>query len=219
MNSLQLKLLACLTMLIDHIGFLFFPEQIAWRIIGRLSFPLFAFLIAEGYSKTKDRNKYFGRLFLFGIISQIPYKYFHELGGYDFFSLNIFFTLALGVAALAAADKIKSLPLRISTNIIILVIAYVSGASYGIYGILTILASGLYLKSKDAGVASLTTIPVLEAARISLTGLNLIQAFAVFGIVPILFYNGNLGPRISRWWFYWFYPANMIILALIYLCI
>jgi len=64
MNSFSLKLLACITMLIDHIGAIFFPDIMFIRIIGRVAFPIYAFLITEGYSRTKNLKRYMSRLFM-----------------------------------------------------------------------------------------------------------------------------------------------------------
>ena len=74
MNSFMLKLFAASFMVIDHIGVLFFPENMMFRIIGRLSFPIFAFLIVEGFIYTRDIKKYILRVVTFGIISEIPFN-------------------------------------------------------------------------------------------------------------------------------------------------
>ena len=68
-----LKLLACLTMLIDHIGALFFPQFQWMRIIGRLSFPLYCFLLSEGIHYTRNPMKYGLRLLLVAVLTELPY--------------------------------------------------------------------------------------------------------------------------------------------------
>jgi hypothetical protein len=73
-----LKLLAMITMLIDHIGYMYFPGEMMWRTIGRLAFPIFAYQIAIGYSKTSNLKKYVQRLTLFAFITQIPYWFFNS---------------------------------------------------------------------------------------------------------------------------------------------
>ena len=70
----MLKIIACLLMLIDHMGAALFPEAIIIRMIGRLSFPIFAYLIAIGYSKTNSFSKYLYRLLIFAAVSQIPFS-------------------------------------------------------------------------------------------------------------------------------------------------
>ncbi|MFN2363319.1 MAG: TraX family protein, partial [Halarsenatibacteraceae bacterium] len=73
MSSFQIKMVAITTMLIDHIGSIIFPEYIILRVIGRLAFPLFAFLITEGYRHTSNINRYLVRLSIFALISQYPF--------------------------------------------------------------------------------------------------------------------------------------------------
>ena len=73
MSAFVLKLLAAACMLIDHAGLLLFPSQTWMRAVGRLAFPLFAYFIGEGFYYTKNRLRYFLRIFLLGVACQIPY--------------------------------------------------------------------------------------------------------------------------------------------------
>ena len=73
-NTNFIKLIAIITMTIDHIGYVFFPNIIILRIIGRIAFPLYVYSMMIGYFKTKSLSKYIVRLLLIGIISQIPYS-------------------------------------------------------------------------------------------------------------------------------------------------
>ena len=94
MSSFVLKIIAVVTMFIDHIGYAIFGKFSFFNYIGRISFPIFAFQISEGYAHTRDLKKYFLRLFVFAIISQVPFMLFHKMLSNDF-TLNIFFTLLL----------------------------------------------------------------------------------------------------------------------------
>ena len=87
MSSFVLKMIAIISMFIDHIGYVIFGKFSYFNYIGRLAFPIFAFQISEGYIHTKNLKKYFLRLFLFAIISQIPFMLFHNLISTGF-SLN-----------------------------------------------------------------------------------------------------------------------------------
>ena len=219
MSSLTLKIIAVVTMLVDHIGFLFFPEQAIFRIIGRVAFPLFAFLIAEGFLKTKDVKEYLKRLSIFAVISQAPFFFFERLAGEINLNLNILFTLALGVLALIFLAKVKNIFVKVIGVLGFLAIAHFGGFSYGIYGILSILGSYLFLKNRKAGIVTLSVLPLLENVRLFLMNIFFLQFFAMFSLIPIYFYNGKQGPKISRWLFYWFYPVHMAVLSLIFVII
>ena len=106
-SGMTLKIIALLLMFIDHAALIFFAGTIWYlpgRILGRISFPIFCFLIVEGYCHTRSVRRYAGRLFLFALISEIPFDYafFGRIVymGYQ----NVFFTLFLGLLALACYD-------------------------------------------------------------------------------------------------------------------
>ena len=95
MTSFILKIIAMATMVVDHFGDVYF-KQISWmNLIGRIAFPIFAFQVSEGYLHTKNLKKYFLRLFLFALVSQLPFMLFYSLyiNTPDKITLNIFFTL------------------------------------------------------------------------------------------------------------------------------
>jgi len=105
MTNTNLKIIAIISMLIDHVGAVLFPEVLALRIIGRLAFPIFCFLIVEGYFHTKDLKKYITRLGIFAIIAEVPFDLaFHDTI-LEFTYQNVFFTLAIGLVAVYLYDK------------------------------------------------------------------------------------------------------------------
>lgn len=219
MSSLALKIIAVVTMLVDHIGFLFFPEQIIWRIVGRISFPLFAFLIAEGFTKTSNINSYIKRLSIFAIISQGPYLFFEKMAGVTELRLNILLTLLLGIFVLLIISKVKNLIIKTIVILSALALAHFGEFSYGAYGVLTIMGSYVFLKNKKLGTISLSVLPFLENIRLFMMNILFLQFFAILSLVPIHLYNGKPGPKISRWWFYWFYPIHLLVLGVIFLII
>ena len=108
MTSFVLKIFAIITMFFDHLGYGIYGK-ISWmNYIGRLAFPVFAFQLTEGYSHTKDLKKYFSRLLIFAILSQIPFSLFHSIVSDDWFYLNIFFTLFMGLLSIFFFDKSPS---------------------------------------------------------------------------------------------------------------
>jgi len=113
MSAFQIKLLALITMVIDHVGVFLFPDIQLLRMIGRISFPLFAWLIANGAMHTKNINNYLKRLLMFAIISQIPFILAMRLVEPNFWELNILFTLAIGLMAILLFQKIDNLYLKI----------------------------------------------------------------------------------------------------------
>ncbi|WP_461613551.1 TraX family protein [Clostridium sp. Marseille-QA1073] len=108
MNSTQLKIFAMITMLLDHIGTVLYPQIVIFKIIGRLAFPIFCYFIAEGYIKTRNRKKYALRLLIIALISQLPFiTVFRQAFGENFLALNTIFDLFLGLIAIWLYDTLK----------------------------------------------------------------------------------------------------------------
>jgi len=91
----MLKWIALITMTIDHIGAVSYPENSVLRMIGRLSFPLFSYLLVLGLESTRNVKRYFARLLIFAFASQVPF--YLAFGREPFESLNVFFTLSSGL--------------------------------------------------------------------------------------------------------------------------
>ena len=102
-----LKIIAIISMVIDHCAYFLMDEHTmmydAMRCAGRIAFPVFAFLIAEGFAYTHNRKRYFAQLLSFAILSEVPWYLLNGADG----THNVIFTLALGVVALAVLDKMK----------------------------------------------------------------------------------------------------------------
>ena len=98
LNSLHLKLLAVVTMLIDHMGFTLFPHAVWMRAVGRLAFPIFCFLIAEGCAHTHDKKRYAGRLLLFAVLSELPFNLMCSGQWISWNYQNVLWTLLIGAA-------------------------------------------------------------------------------------------------------------------------
>ncbi|MCT4687757.1 TraX family protein [Vallitalea sp.] len=214
MNSTNLKIVACLTMLIDHLGAVFFPQYIYFRIIGRITFPIFAFLIAEGYLHTHNVKKYLIRLFTFALISEIPYNLAFDGKIINFGSgLNVFFTLFFGLLAVFVYDYYKKFGLL--PVLLIGIIAHLLKTDYGMLGILVIFVFYVFRGDFYKQVLSyiLLTLVFLGIIYFEYERINL-QVFSTLALIFIYFYNGKKGPNI-KYLFYVFYPGHLLILGLL----
>ena len=112
MNTRQdlLKIVAMVTMLMDHLGVIFFPEVDWLRTIGRLAFPLFAYFIAQGFRYTRSRPRYFLRLLVFGLISQVPYVFLNEEVTANLWQVNQVPLLLYAALVLVVLEQGKTSP-------------------------------------------------------------------------------------------------------------
>lgn len=239
MTTSMLKVIAILLMLIDHTGAVIFPEAIILRLIGRLSFPIFAYLIVVGYTKTKSFSKYLIRLVIFAALSQIPFSLaFGEkliiLSFSDFLSffvgspnphLNVFFTLALGLLSIRTWDKQESELGRIIIILSLAITANVLHTDYNMYGIAMILAFYIFKDNKIRTIISQTIVYILFDASqilfyvykfpdIKLELAWFSQALSLLALILIFKYNHMKGKDL-KYAFYTFYPLHLLILGLL----
>lgn len=217
LNGAILKWIAILSMAIDHFaaGFLSDYNQASAmdldeaytisRLIGRLAFPIFAFLIIQGYQHTSNRRQYMMKLLLFALVSEIPF----DLAFYNqFFAWthqNIFFTLAIGVMGFTlyeAYEKEEKVPLQILAFVLSGLVAALLNVDYGFYGIILIFGLGILRDNKTSQVIFGMFIGLAQSLATSLA------------FLPIWFYNGKRG-RQNKWFFYIFYPAHLLIIYLL----
>lgn len=223
MTNFKLKLIAIITMLIDHIGYIFFPEITVFRIIGRIAFPIFCFLIVEGYYHTSDIKKYLIRLGIFAVISEIPYSIVFNR------NWNVFITLFLGLLALYLYDKYKQKDIQLSNFIIFIVAlsASIIQCDYGEYGILLIFIFYYFRNDFNSIVKYFLGLNILYVFLVFLnvyfqygvinfnTLLSIsLQLFSMLALVFIYFYNGEKGKSF-KYIFYLFYPVHLIVLYII----
>jgi hypothetical protein len=200
-------------MTIDHIGMICFPKEIAWRIIGRLAFPLFAFLIYEGFMHTRSRLKYFLRLLAFGLLIELGSMIIRRYVSLDNnITRNIFLTLSFGLLGMMLINTRQHYLLKI------LEVGALAAASqwlkfdYGAYGVLLIVS--FYLMRYDIRLAIGTHIVLNIVYFMVYPGS--IQFFSLFCWFFIAFYNGKLGPRMKpKYILYLYYPFHLIVLYLL----
>ena len=240
-SAAVLKWIAVVTMIIDHIGASFFkfyfkahgeyePFATAYEVlrdIGRIAFPIYIFLLIEGYIHTKNVKKYLLRLGLFALISEIPF----DLAFYDSFfywkKQNVFFTLFIGLVTIHALDsmaaqggmesargghkagrRVPQLYLAICDIAVIACaagLAYFMKTDYGALGVLAICAVfGLRKYPITAGVIC-TIILIASSQR---------EIYAAAAIIPVSLYNGERGRQL-KYLFYFVYPVHLLILWLL----
>lgn len=201
MTSSSLKILAMLIMLIDHVGAILFPQYFILRCIGRISFPIYCFLLVEGYIHTHNLKKYIIRLILFAFISEIPFDLAFHKQIFYLQSNNIFFTLSIGVIALYFIGYFKSNKLfQVLIIFISCCLAYILKTDYSFTGVLMIVGFYIFKTNKIK--------LILYQALLSLEYINI---FRLLAFIPISFYNGKKGFNI-KYLFYIFYPAHLLIL-------
>lgn len=222
-----LKWIAIITMFMDHSAKLFYlPESIIeqfpsamaafytglikvfdiFLILGRLSFPLFCFLLVEGFIHTSNVKKYFTRLLIFAVLSEIPYDLAFRNSFFTLEKQNVFFTLLIGLTVLIGLEKFqKRTPLNIILSLGIVFIGIFSAefmqTDYGGW-IGVLLISVLYY---------LREYPLLKCFA---GGLVILQnsISGLFSFIFIYFYNGERG-RQWKYLFYFFYPVHLLVLV------
>ena len=225
MTAFSLKLIAMLAMLTDHVGMVLFPDQIWLRCVGRLAFPIFAFQIAEGYQKTHDKTKYALRLFLFALLSEIPFDLM--ISGQPFFwgKQNVLWTFLLGLFIIHITSEIHAHmrePIVRLTAIFCAALLSFSAAQllHSDYGGLGVLMVFLFyvLRNRDRGIQTLFILTVnylIGGAGISIWGAEFpMQLLGTAAMLPICLYKGEHGPhgKVWTWFCYAFYPLHLIIL-------
>lgn len=216
LNSYQLKLIALFTMTVDHIGVILFPDELLLRIIGRLAFIIYSYLIVEGYRHTRNVNAYLGKLLLFAFISEIPYDLAFNNSFFSFTSQNVFFTLFLGLLSIVimhrkiVADVFLNRFLKVSVLSIILLSSILLKVDYSIFGVLQIIVLGLSSIRKYIKVILIVMINFLYSYFWNFP----VQMFCVLGLVPIFYYNKLQGKKTGIF-FYLYYIIHLLFLLLI----
>ena len=212
-SNFDLKILAIITMTIDHIGAIIYPNIDAFRIIGRISFPIFCFLLVEGFKHTHNRFRYFIRLLLFAIITQPIYDY-----AFNNYELNILFTFSLSFLLLSSIEFIKKIINKYNKgieNYLYKTISYLL-----IYIIFLILSIILNVDYQALGISLVLIIYLSPNILLSLLlyliiaitlDVNNIQLYSLIAFIFIYFYNGKKGKDI-KYFFYLYYPLHLLLL-------
>ena len=242
LNNNGIKLLAAALMLVDHIGYMLFPSVTILRIIGRVSYPLFAFMIAEGCRYTKNRKTHFALLFTLAVFCQVFYYYFDNHNTY----MSILVTFSLSVLLIYALDWVKKSLFCHNVKVfekalsVLFFAACVFGVlalnqaftiDYGVMGTMVpVIVGATYFNGTDIEGEKwvklidnhFTRVILLSGALVLLSvlspfnkgGMN-IEFFSLIAAPILLLYNGEKGKLNLKYFFYVFYPLHLGILGLI----
>lgn len=231
-NSNQLKLIAILTMTVDHVISVIYPNypKVWWilllHLIGRFTAPTMWFFIAEGYHYTHNLKKYIGRLFLFAFISHFAYNFafgipFLPFQTSVFNQTSVIWSLAWGVVALYISDcpKIKG-GMKMVLITIICVITFCS--DWSCIAVLAILGIGKH-RGDFKGQMREMLIYVGAYALVYFLFIDKVYGILQMGVaivIPFLAkYNGQRGNfKAMKWFFYLYYPLHLVIVGLLRLC-
>ena len=210
-----LKLIAALSMTIDHAGLLLFPQYPVLRILGRLAFPIFAFMIAQGCKYTHSRRRYFGNIFALAVLCQSVY-YLVDGSLY----LSILFTFSLSILTIFALQDFRREPTALRGAVffgavaMVYVLNRIFSIDYGFWGCMVPVFAALPQNTKwDTTVVS----TLLLSLGLVFLGLHYggDQMYALAAIPLLLCYNGQRGKWKMKSFFYIFYPAHLVVLQLI----
>lgn len=244
MTSFALKIIAIISMFCDHLNYAILGHFSILNLIGRIAFPIFAFQISEGFIHTKNVKKYLLRLGIFALISQVPFSLFlHKFINSNSFSLNVFFTLFLGLLSIYLYDYIikifenyyvqntKNIKMSKAKNYIAYILgliivflvaslAQILHTDYGAWGVILVFVFYLFKDKRVLKIISFFLLVLLKySEQIIQSNFNHIY-FLLFiaTLLPIFFidlYNGKQGKKI-KYLLYWFYPLHLLALYLIF---
>ena len=206
-----LKLIAALSMLLDHMGLMLFPRITFFRILGRLALPIYAYMIAEGCRYTRSKRRYFLGIFLLAAVCQAVY--FFATGSLYF---SILVTFSLGIPVVYALQNLQShrdLPsglLLLAAVGAVWLLNRTFTIDYGFWGCMLPVFASLPREKQHWRIGLLGGGLVLLA--LSLGG---IQWYALAALPLLLLYSGKRGKQNMKYFFYIFYPAHLVLLELL----
>lgn len=232
-TSMSLHIMAMLFMLFDHLWATVIPGNDWMTCVGRLAFPIFAFLIVEGYFHTKNLKKYVLRLIFFAVISEIPFNLVMGSSVFYPFHQNVLWTFLIAIALIYINEKAKG---NLAREIIVGAATIIAGYAIGLLamvdyyhaGVLTVLV--FYFFRKKTWWCMLAQFLCLAYINIELLSgytyeLNIFgynfyfvrQSLALLALIPIWLYKGKQGPhnKFLQYTYYAFYPVHLLILGLI----
>ncbi|USK62290.1 TraX family protein [Peribacillus asahii] len=195
-NTGFLIFIGILTMTIEHIGLIFFPDQKVWQVIDKLAFPILAFLIAEGMQQTSNVKQYQKRLLVFALLAQLPFMW-----AFNTTELNILFTFLLSTSLMIAVRN---------RNWVVIILCISLGIfiplNYGLYGVLFPLMLYFWKNDDDKLVSGFILLNTAYTHE-----LGFIQWLSIVGLV-LCYFQYSFRFQVNRWLFYGYYPIHLLLL-------
>ena len=235
LSAAALHILAMTFMLMDHLWATLLSSQMWLTHVGRLAFPIFAFLAVEGYFHTRSFKRYAQRMLLFAVLSEVPFDLMY--GGTVFYPVhqNVIWTLLLGLLGIRLMEAVRAKGMRwayVLTCAAVVALGYVIGMLsmvdyYGV-GVLTVFV--FYFFRERRWWALLGQIAALYWLNVELLGGQMFlltlfgremelceQGLALLALVPIWLYRGRQGhhSKVFQYACYAFYPVHMLVLSLL----
>lgn len=225
LTATHLKLIAICAMFLDHmVGTSPISHDTVWgmllRVPGRITAPIMCYLIAEGFYHTSNKKKYLHRLLLFALIAHIPYNLCMST---RFPTTSVMWTLAMGLWALMVVKR-KDLPLWAKAAATLLCCGLAYFANWNFVGVLWIVFFGLYHGDFKKQMVSFALIGLLLHVVPTFTYLDYgfgheemshwYQLFIFLAVPLLILYSGERGngPKWLGKFFYWFYPAHLLLI-------
>ena len=203
LDSFQLKCIAIVSMALDHTGAVLYPSQIWLRCLGRSAFPIFCFLIVEGFFHTHDVRRYMGRLGVFALISEIPYDLAFRGVPLEYDHQNVFFTLLIGIGMMVLLERNREWPVKAVILLLAMWLAVLIRSDYNFRGILLIFVFYIFHESR--------WLAVTAGGFWNFLYQGVIQKYGVLSVLPLALYNGERGRKM-KYFFYIFYPVHLLLL-------
>lgn len=232
----MLKIIAAISMVIDHVGMLFFPKVAVFRIIGRLAFPLFAYMIAEGARYTKNKARYFLVMFLPAAVGQSIYALYDPKSLYYCilitFSLSVMMIYALQFFKKAVFEKaylriIGGACLFAASVWFVWHINTLVKIDYGFWGSMVPVFASLFqpVEKEDTSFLKKTDYTLLHVLTMTIgllllaenAGTMKVQLYSLWAVPLLCLYSGKRGKLNMKYFFYIFYPMHLAVLGIIYL--
>ena len=214
LDGTTLKLIAMVSMVFDHVGDNFFPQQLWMRVIGRMALPIFAFCVAEGFCHTRDRKKYLLRMGVFACLSEIPFDLVTAGKLLEFGHQNIMLTFFWAILGLLCYQALWEKKSGAAKAFAVAALLFFAGASLLLgldYNLLAVGLIFLFVLLRKLSPEWRNAAAMAFHALLRNKGL---YWFGLLGFLPLFLYNGRKG-RGLKWLFYVFYPGHLLLIWLI----